>query len=90
LGTPLSDFSTTPTPQELQIIEMDISERVSSVHRLSDFDRDWQTHSIQSGQCLLNPVGSVHRSFTKEEPCLLFCLGPNVHARFIESNPIDG
>jgi hypothetical protein len=83
LGTPLSDFSTTPTPQELQIIAMDISERVSGVHRLSDFDGDWQSHSIQPGQCLLNPVGSVHRSFTKEEPCLLFCLGPNVHARFI-------
>jgi hypothetical protein len=88
LGTPLSDFSPTPTPQELQIIAVDISQRVSSVHRLSDFERDWQTHAIQPGQCLLNPVGSVHRSFTREEPCLLFCLGPNVHARFIES--MDG
>lgn len=82
IGTPLSNFSEEPTPEELKAIYQDLTERVSRVHELSDFE--WEVHSIQEGEVLVNTVGSVHRSFTKDEPCLLFVLGPNVHAHFKE------
>lgn len=36
------------------------------------------------GDCLVNPVGSVHQSYTKDIPCLLLVLGPNVHAHLSE------
>ncbi|CAB9504061.1 acetolactate synthase [Seminavis robusta] len=84
LGSPLSDFSPTPTPLELQTIAQDITERVSEVHQITDFSHDWETHPVVAGQCLLNPVGSVHRSYTQDEACLLFVLGPNVHAHFLK------
>ena len=80
LGTPLSDFSPQPTPEELKAINLDLTERVSEAHRLEEFE--WELRSIQAGEVLVNTVGSVHRSFTKSEPCLLFVLGPNVHAHF--------
>ena len=44
-----------------------------------------ETTSIEAGRCLVNKVGSIHRSYTLDEPCLLFCLGPNVHAHFLSS-----
>jgi hypothetical protein len=83
LGTPLSDFSSEPTPEELKAIHQDLTERVSQVHRLSEL-LEWELHSVRAGEVLVNSVGSVHRSFTKDEPCLLFVLGPNVHAHFKE------
>lgn len=84
LGTPLSDFSPQPTPEELKAINEDLTERVSGEHQLSEFDSSWEMNSIQAGEVLVNRVGSIHRSFTKDEPCLLFVLGPNVHAHFKE------
>ena len=123
LGTPLSDFSSVPTKEELQAIDQDLSERVSESLELRVHDEesnnsgkkhnvvqrflrgakakeyndedpqdprpkllqkyDMETNQVESGRCLVNKVGSIHRSYTKDEPCLLFCLGPNVHAHFL-------
>lgn len=44
---------------------------------------EMEIKQVESGRCLVNKVGSVHRSYTKDEPCLLFCLGPSVHAHFL-------
>lgn len=44
---------------------------------------EMEINQVEPGRCLVNKVGSVHRSYTKDEPCLLFCLGPNVHAHFL-------
>ena len=87
LGTPLSDFSPIPTTAELQAIGHDVSQRVSQEYpTLEEYckSKHWHKGSVEAGQCLVNKVGSVHRSYTREEPCLLFVLGPNVHAHFVE------
>ena len=85
LGTPLSGFSC-----ELQFIDQDLSEPVSAEYtkKLEQWQHStWEKKSRQRrfdpGQCLVNKVGSVHRYFTGDEPCLMwFVLGPIIHAEF--------
>jgi len=102
LGTPLSDFSPQPTAHELQLISQDLSQRVSEYYAdnktnnhhhhpvlLPDIEQ-WHEGSIPAGECLVNKVGSVHRSFTRDEPCLLFVLGPNVHAHWLPQKEEKG
>jgi hypothetical protein len=85
IGTPLSNFSETPTPEELQIIANDLSERV--VLKDHGAEGSFVTQRVYQGHCLVNAVGSVHQSFTSEEsPCLLLVLGANVHAHFLPGN----
>lgn len=82
LGTPLSNFSQQPTPQELAIIKKDLSKRVSFPN--AGIEGRFEKESLYQGQCLVNQVGSVHQSFTSDEnPCLLWVLGPNVQAHFL-------
>eukprot|EP00934_Nitzschia_sp_Nitz4_P005830 Nitzschia sp. Nitz4//scaffold133_size116822//112507//113565//NITZ4_003828-RA/size116822-processed-gene-0.44-mRNA-1//1//CDS//3329535459//5820//frame0 len=35
-----------------------------------------------AGDCLVNSVGSVHQTYTSDQPCLLLALHPNVHGHF--------
>jgi hypothetical protein len=83
-GTPLSNFSEKPTMEELQVIGQDLSERAI----LPDNGKEgvFVEGQVSQGDCLVNQVGSVHQSFTKEKPCLLWVLGANVHAHFLPGN----
>lgn len=84
IGTPLSNFSDRPTPDELRIIAEDLSQRtVLGDHGAAG---RFTTHKVSEGECLVNPVGSMHQSFTDSQPCLLLVLGPNVHAHFLPGN----
>jgi hypothetical protein len=83
IGTPLSNFSSRPTPTELEQIAHDLSTRI----KLPDYGPSGRfvERVILNGQCLVNLPGSIHQSFTKKEKggCLLWVLGPNVHAHFL-------
>lgn len=37
-------------------------------------------HAISQGEMLVNEVGSIHQSYTKEEGCVLLCLWSSAHA----------
>jgi hypothetical protein len=83
IGTPLSNFSEKPTPQELDIIRKDLSERAYFPNVGSE--GKFETEPMQGGCCLVNKVGSVRQSFTSDRsPCLLWVLGPNVQAHFLK------
>jgi hypothetical protein len=48
---------------------------------LSDRSSDAFTHhAISQGEMLVNEIGSIHQSFTKDEGCVLLCLWSNAHA----------
>lgn len=84
LGTPLSDFSERPTAEELQLIHEDLSNRVM----LPDLGMEgvFTTNKVEHGECLFNSIGSIHQSYSKDTPCLLWVLGGNVHAHFKPGN----
>ena len=84
IGTPLSDFSERPTAEELNQIAKDLSNRVI----LPDSGRDgrFRVREAMPGEGLVNSAGSVHQSYTKNDPCLLLALGPNIHAHFLPGN----
>ena len=84
IGTPLSNFSDRPTADELNIIREDLTKR-AHFPNVGD-EGKFESEKLSQGQCLLNKVGSVHQSFTSNEPCLLWVLGPSVQAQFLEGN----
>lgn len=84
IGTPLSNFSETPTREELKIIRKDLSQRAYFPNVGSD--GQFVSEGLKEGQCLVNKVGSIHQSYTRESPCLLWVLGPNVQAHFMPGN----
>ena len=79
-------FLKSDIPNDFTFLDDDIDNDDDDVHlRRPEYLRPFpiQTTMIEPGRCLVNKVGSIHRSHTKDEPCLLFCLGPNVHAHFL-------
>jgi hypothetical protein len=40
----------------------------------------FEHRSLETGQCMLNEVGSVHQSFTGKEPCAILVLWSGCHA----------
>lgn len=86
IGTPLGNFSHPPSPDELGIVRADLSQRVQAKYSCggaSDLEAivlAEEPRVLRPGDCLFNGVGTVHRSYTEDAPCLLFVLGPNVHA----------
>jgi quercetin dioxygenase-like cupin family protein len=48
---------------------------------LSDRPRNaFSHHAFSAGDMLVNEVGSIHQSYTKDEGCVLLCLWSSAHA----------
>jgi hypothetical protein len=84
IGTPLSSFSETPTPEELTMIREDLSQR-AYFPNVGSYGK-FVSECSNEGQCVVNKVGSVHQTYTSDSPCLLWVLGPNVQAHFLPGN----
>ena len=85
IGTPLSDFASKPTPTELEMIKQDLADRIVLEDNGPE-EGKFHNQRIVAGECLVNQIGSVHQSYTKDQPCLLWCLGANVHGHFRPGN----
>jgi len=78
IGSPLNELSEVPTWDDLKLISGYLSERVQG---LGGMQVNAEENVVNAGDCLMNPIGSYHEGYTKEEPCLMLAFGSNVHAR---------
>ncbi|KAG7338213.1 hypothetical protein IV203_025125 [Nitzschia inconspicua] len=70
LGSPLSvnTFSPHPTPQELAIISIDLSNRLQqSGGAVLAQNVTFQEGVVLTGQCMVNMIGSIHQSYTQAD-----------------------
>eukprot|EP00980_Cylindrotheca_fusiformis_P011156 scaffold2557_cov121-Cylindrotheca_fusiformis.AAC.39 len=84
IGTPLSNFSEIPLPEETTMIREDLSRRAFFPN--GGRNGRFSSECLGEGHCLVNKVGSVHQSYTSDSPCLLWVFGPNVQAHFLPGN----
>jgi len=71
------------------VLENDFDDPLLNLRKLdtgdftvNDSKRQWTCRSIREGDWMVNPTGSVHKSFTGPEGCELVCLWSGRHADF--------
>ena len=75
-------FTSRPSPEQLDLVREDVSNRTF----FEDMEGEgvFEDTPVAKGEVMMNCVGSVHQSYVDKtkQGCLLFALGPNVHAYF--------
>jgi len=73
------DEDTGPDDDQLSLAKVELQEKIDSVKNLGG-EGEFVDRPVREGRVLFNSAGSVHRSYTKEEGCLMVVVWSGLHA----------